>query len=158
MQEKISPFLWFDKEAEEAAQFYVSLFDDSEILQITHYGEGALLPKGTILTVVFRLAGREYIALNGGPAQKLSPAFSLTVNCKDQQEIDFYWEKLGSGGKEIQCGWLVDRFGLSWQVVPANIEKFLSSEHPERADRVMQAVMGMVKLDMAALERAYSGG
>lgn len=155
--DKVTPFLWFDREAEEAAQFYVSLFDDSEILQVSRYGEGMPLPKGTVLTVVFRLAGRQYIALNGGPAYKLSPAFSLTVNCKDQAEIDYYWEKLGAGGKDVQCGWLVDKFGLSWQVVPENIERFLSGEHPERANRVMQAIMGMVKLDLAALERAYNG-
>jgi predicted 3-demethylubiquinone-9 3-methyltransferase (glyoxalase superfamily) len=156
--DKITPFLWFDRQAEEAARFYVSLFDDSEILQVTHYSEGMPMPKGTVLTVVFRLAGREYIALNGGPEQKLSPAFSLTVNCKDQREIDHYWAKLGEGGKDIQCGWLVDRFGLSWQVVPENIQQLLSSEHPEKANRVLQAIMGMVKLDKAALERAYNGG
>ena len=152
---KITPFIWFDGSAEDAAKFYTSLFKNSRILSITRYSEGMPLPKGTVLTVNFEIAGQRITALNGGPQFKLSEAFSLVVSCDSQAEIDEYWEKLTSGGgKPSQCGWLKDRFGLSWQIVPSNLVELITG--PNSA-RVMQAIMPMTKLDVAKLKVAAEG-
>jgi len=153
---KITPFLWYDREAEEAANYYVSIFPNSKILQVTHYGEAMPLPKGTAMTVVFELAGQKFVALNGGPGHPFTHAVSFDVSCESQAELDSYWEKLSAGGKEVACGWLTDKYGLSWQITPSNIGKLLSDATPAKAQAYMQAMMGMVKLDIAALEKAYN--
>jgi len=153
--QKITPFLWFDTQAEDAAKFYVSIFKKSKIRTVTRYGEAGPGPKGSVMTVVFELAGQEFIALNGGPHHKLTEAFSCVVNCKTQKEIDWYWKKLVKGGKEIQCGWLKDKFGLCWQVVPTTLGPMLQDKDLARTNRVMEAIFGMVKIDLAALQRAY---
>jgi predicted 3-demethylubiquinone-9 3-methyltransferase (glyoxalase superfamily) len=150
----LSTCLWFDSNAEEAARFYVSVFKNSKIKAVTHYGEGMPMPAGTVLTVAFTLDGREFLALNGGPLFKFNPAISLVVNCRTQKEIDAYWAKLSKGGVPGQCGWLIDKYGVSWQVVPADLPKLLSSKNPKKAQRVLAAVMKMEKLDLAALKRA----
>ncbi len=155
---KIRTCLWFDTQAEEAARFYVSLFPDGKITSLSRYGDGAPLPKGTVLVVHFEINGAGVMALNGGPTFKLSPAVSMMVSCRTQDEIDHYWEKLSEGGETSVCGWLTDRFGLSWQVVPDRIDEWISERDPERSARVTAAVMQMTKLDMAAMERAASGG
>jgi predicted 3-demethylubiquinone-9 3-methyltransferase (glyoxalase superfamily) len=152
---KITPFLWYDTQAEEAARFYVSLFPKSRILAIARYGEGGMGPVGAVMTVDFEIAGQRVVALNGGPVYKLTEAFSFVVNCKDQAEVDRYWAKLGDGGSESQCGWLKDRFGLSWQVVPTALSKMITDADSARSARVMQALLKMVKLDLATLEAAY---
>lgn len=150
---KITPFLWFDKEAEEAAKFYVSVFPNSKITHTNYYGAGAPLPEGTVLTIGFELDGQKVVALNGGPAHQLSPAMSLVVGCKSQEEIDYYWERFSEGGREQGCGWITDRFGLSWQVVPENIGELFSGSKV-KVDAAFQAMMGMKKLVIADLERA----
>ncbi|HEV2362583.1 MAG TPA: VOC family protein [Caulobacteraceae bacterium] len=152
--EKITTCLWFNDEAEEAARFYVSLFPGSKILQVSQRTEDTPGPKGKALMVVFSLNGTEIQALNGGAAYKLSPAVSLSVSCETQGEVDRLWEKLGEGGRYIQCGWLTDRFGLSWQIVPRRLGELLSDPDKGRAGRAMQAMLKMVKLDVAELERA----
>ena len=159
--QKITPFLWFDNQAEEAMNFYVSIFKNSKILSVNRYGEeGAKASgrtKGTVMTAKFQLAGQEFVALNGGPAYKISPAISFVVNCETQEEVDEYWEKLTAGGMEIQCGWLTDKFGVSWQIVPTALVKFLSDPDPVKPGRVMQAMLQMKKIDIAGLQRAYNG-
>ena len=155
--QKITPCLWFDRQAEVAARFYVSVFKNSEMDAITRYGEGAPLPKGTVLTVRFRLDGQEFLALNGGPMFQFTEAVSLIVNCETQEEVDRMWEKLSEGGDKVQCGWLKDKYGLSWQVVPTVIAKMLTDPDPARVNRVMQAVLQMKKLDIKKLEEAYRG-
>jgi predicted 3-demethylubiquinone-9 3-methyltransferase (glyoxalase superfamily) len=157
MKQRITPCLWFDTEAEEAARFYASIFKNSRITAITHYGEGMPMPKGTVMTVRFELDGQEFLALNGGPTFPFTEAISLMVECKDQKEIDFYWDRLLEGGSKAQCGWLKDKYGLSWQVVPQDLDKLLSDKDPAKSSRVLQAVMGMVKLDVSKLEAAYAG-
>ena len=154
--QKITPFLWFDKQAEEAAQFYVSIFKNSKILNVSRYGDAGPGPKGSVMVVNFQIAGQEFTALNGGPLFKFSEAISFEVSCETQQEVDYYWEKLGAGGdpKAQQCGWLKDRYGLSWQVVPTVLGKLMTDPDPARAGRVMQAMLQMKKLDIAELERA----
>lgn len=148
--QKITPFLWFDKQAEAAARFYTSVFKNSKILTVSPG------PDGVPMVVNFQLEGEEFIALNGGPQFKLNEAFSLVINCRTQQEIDYYWSKLtADGGQESQCGWLKDKFGLSWQVVPVQLGKLLSDRDPKRAGAAMQAMLKMKKLDIAALERAH---
>ena len=148
--QKITPFLWFDKQAEPAARFYTSIFKNSKILNVTPG------PNGTAMVVHFQVEGQELIALNGGPAHRLSEAFSLVVNCNTQAEVDQYWTKLtADGGTESMCGWLTDKFGLSWQIVPVQLSKFLSDKDPQRAGRVMQAMLRMKKIDIATLERAH---
>jgi predicted 3-demethylubiquinone-9 3-methyltransferase (glyoxalase superfamily) len=159
--QKINPCLWFDKQAEDAVKFYTSVFKNSKILKTSHYTEsaskGAGMPKGTVMTVDFEIEGQRYMALNGGPHFKFSPAVSLVVNCETQEEIDYYWEKLTSGGGETgQCGWLQDKFGFSWQIVPRVLAELVSDD-AVKADRVMGAVMGMKKLDLQALKKAYEG-
>jgi len=151
--QKISPFLWFNNQAEEAAKFYTSIFKNSKIKNVSHYGEGAPLPKGTVLVVNFELNAQDFMALNGGPQFKFTEAISFVVHCDNQEEIDYYWEKLSEGGSEVQCGWLKDKYGLSWQVVPTVLGKLMSGD-PAKANRVMQALMKMVKLDIKKLEEA----
>ncbi len=151
---KITPFLWFDHQAEEAVNFYVSIFKNSKVVSMSRYGEAGPGPKGSVMSAVFQLEGQEFIALNGGPVFNFSPAISFFVNCETQQEVDELWEKLGEGGKTNQCGWLDDKFGLTWQIVPTVLGKLLSSPDPEKAKRVMQAMMKMTKLIIADLENA----
>jgi predicted 3-demethylubiquinone-9 3-methyltransferase (glyoxalase superfamily) len=156
--QKITPFLWFDKQAEEAAQFYVSIFKNSKILNVSRYGDAGPGPKGSVMVVNFQIAGQEFTALNGGPLFKFSEAFSFVVNCENQQEVDEYWSKLTSGGgQESQCGWLKDKFGFSWQIVPTALAKLMSDKEPAKASRVMQALLQMKKIDIATLEEAAKG-
>jgi predicted 3-demethylubiquinone-9 3-methyltransferase (glyoxalase superfamily) len=154
---KISPFLWFDHQAEEAANFYVSIFPNSKITHIARYGAAGPGPKGTVMTVSFSLDGQEVVALNGGPMYKFSEAFSLSIDCKTQEEVDRYWDKLGAGGEPGPCGWLKDRYGLSWQVVPSVLPQMLCDPDPAKADRVMKVMMTMKKLEIAPLKKAYEG-
>ena len=154
MAKKITPFLWFDNQAEEAAEFYVSVFENSEILSVSRYGEAGPGVPGTAMTVHFRLDGQEFEALNGGPHYTFSEAISFVIDCETQEEVDYYWSKLSEGGRPDQCGWLKDRFGLSWQVVPRALIELLQDPDPERANRVMQAMLQMTKIDIAALEEA----
>jgi predicted 3-demethylubiquinone-9 3-methyltransferase (glyoxalase superfamily) len=155
--QSIAPCLWFDTEAEEAARFYTSLFPNSRVTHVSHYGEAGPRPAGLAMMVLFELDGRPFMALNGGPEQRLTPAFSLSVSCETQEEIDRYWALLADGGQEIACGWVTDRFGLSWQIVPARIGELVGGPDPEGSQRAMRAMMGMVKLDIDALQRAYDG-
>ncbi len=152
--QKITPFLWFDNQAEEAAKFYVSLFKNSKILNVARYGEGAPLPKGTVMTVDFVLEGERFTALNGGPMFKFTEAISLLVNCETQAEVDRLWSKLTSnGGEESQCGWLKDKYGLSWQIIPTALGELLSSPDPEKARRAMTAMLKMKKIVIEDLKR-----
>jgi predicted 3-demethylubiquinone-9 3-methyltransferase (glyoxalase superfamily) len=152
---KINPFLWFDSEAEEAAKFYVGIFKNSKIGKITHYGEGGPRPKGSVMTVEFTVDKVDFVALNGGPQFKFTEAISFSVNCETQDEIDYFWEKLpADGGSTGRCGWLKDKFGLSWQVNPAFLGDMLADRDVEKANRVMKAMMEMDKIDIAALEKA----
>ena len=151
---KITPFLWFDTQAEEAAKFYVSIFPKSKILKTARYGEAGPGPKGSVMTVEFELAGQRMIALNGGPHFKFTEAISLSVDCKDQKEVDRYWTKLSQGGRESMCGWLKDKYGLSWQVNPSILGKLLSDTEAKKAKRVMEAMLKMRKIDIAALKAA----
>ena len=157
--QKITPFLWFDDNAEEAAKFYVSIFKNSKITGVSRYGESAAKasgrPKGSVMTVAFELEGQPFVALNGGPVFTFSPAISLFVNCETQKEIDELWEKLTDGGEEVECGWLKDKYGVSWQIVPSGIVEMISDPDAARSDRVMQAVVKMKKLDIAVLKKAY---
>ena len=157
-QQKITPFLWFDHQAEEAANLYVSLFRDSKVTSVSHYGDGMPLPKGTVMSITFRLAGQEFMALNGGPAFKFTAAISFFVNCETQDEIDHLWTKLAEGGEPSQCGWLKDRYGLSWQIVPSVLGDLIGDPDPEKAARATQAMLKMTKLDIAELRRAHAGG
>jgi predicted 3-demethylubiquinone-9 3-methyltransferase (glyoxalase superfamily) len=156
MQKKIIPFLWFDDNAEEAANFYVSIFKNSKVLSINHYPPESG-KEGTVMTVKFELDGEEFVALNGGPQFTFSEAISFWVKCDTQEEIDEFWERLSAGGEKSECGWLKDKFGLSWQIVPSSIEELISEEDPARKNRVLKAVWQMQKLDMGALQRAYRG-
>jgi len=156
--QKIKPFLWYDNAAEEAAEFYCSLFPNSHVRKITRYPEGGMAPAGTVMTVEFTLGGIEFVALNGGPMFKFTEAFSLSIDCIDQAEVDFLWEKLvADGGSPSRCGWLKDRWGLSWQIVPRALPELLSSKEPGVAQRVTAAMLQMVKLDVATLQRAAAG-
>jgi predicted 3-demethylubiquinone-9 3-methyltransferase (glyoxalase superfamily) len=154
---KLITFLTYVDRAEEAANFYVSVFDNSRIREITRYGDTGPGPKDSVMTVVFEIDGREYIALNGGPHFTFSDGVSILVQCEAQEEVDRYWEKLSEGGQKIQCGWLKDRFGLSWQVVPRLLGQYMSDPDRVRAQRVMSAMMEMKKIDVAGLKRAYEG-
>jgi predicted 3-demethylubiquinone-9 3-methyltransferase (glyoxalase superfamily) len=160
---KITPCLWFDGEAEDAARFYTGIFPNSKITSISHYGEAGRevhgQPAGKVLTVAFELDGRPFTAMNGGPQFKFNEAVSFQVPCRNQEEIDYYWDKLTAGGdaQAQQCGWLKDRYGLSWQVFPAAVMDMLQDQDRKKADRVMQAIMEMRKMDLKALERAYAG-
>jgi predicted 3-demethylubiquinone-9 3-methyltransferase (glyoxalase superfamily) len=152
--QRITPFLWFNDNAEQAVNFYLSVFKNSKITNITHYGEAGPGPKGSVMTVDYQLDGQEFVAINGGPTYTISPAISFVVNCDTQEEIDYYWEKLSAGGQEVQCGWLQDRFGVSWQIVPPLLIELISDPDKAKADRVMQAMLKMIKLDINALKEA----
>jgi len=153
--QKITPFLWYDNQAEEAANFYVSIFKNSRILGVTRYGKSGPGPEGTVLTAAFKLEGQKFTALNGGPRFTFNESVSFVVNCETQEEIDYFWEKLSSdGGQESQCGWLKDKFGLSWQVVPTILPELITSKDAKKSERVMQALMQMKKLDLAKLKQA----
>lgn len=152
--QKITPFLWFDHEAEEAASFYVSLFEDSRIVNIARYGEAGPGPAGAVMTVAFQLAGQEFTALNGGPQFKFTEAISFVVNCETQVEVDELWDKLSEGGEKGPCGWLKDRYGVSWQIVPIILGEMLSDPDPARAQRVMEAMLQIGKLEIETLKQA----
>ncbi len=154
MIQKITPFLWFDSQAEEAATFYVSIFNNSKITSISHYGEGAPVPAGTVMTVAFEIEGQQFTALNGGPLFGFTEAISFVVHCQNQAEVDYYWEKLTNGGTEVQCGWLKDKYGVSWQVVPDKLMELLNHPDAAKAQRVTQAMLQMVKLDLNVLQEA----
>ncbi|MCU1589209.1 MAG: 3-demethylubiquinone-9 3-methyltransferase [Frankiales bacterium] len=158
MPRAIVPNLWFDGDAEDAAQFYVGVFDNSRIVSLSHYPEGAPGPAGRVMTVEFELDGNRFVGINGGPQFTFDEAVSFQIDCKDQQEVDYFWERLSEGGEESQCGWLKDRFGLSWQVVPEGMQELFSDPDPERAQRAMKAMLTMSKLDLAALKAAADGG
>lgn len=153
--QKITPFLWFNNQAEEAANFYVSLFKNSRIINVARYGEAGPGPKDTAMTVTFELVGQRYIALNGGPQFKFTEAFSLLINCETQDEVDTLWEKLSAGGERTCCGWLKDKYGLSWQVIPTVLSEMLQDKDPQKSQRVMQAMRQMTKIDIALLKQAY---
>ena len=155
--QKITPFLWFDANAEEAVAFYTSVFKDSKVLATARYGEAGPGPKGSVMTMKFVLNGQEFIALNAGPHFQFNEAVSFVVDCETQQEVDYYWSKLTAGGKEVQCGWLKDKFGLSWQITPTILPQLLQDKDPQKANRVMQAMMKMVKIDIEGLKRAHRG-
>jgi predicted 3-demethylubiquinone-9 3-methyltransferase (glyoxalase superfamily) len=152
--QKITPFLWFDGKAEEAAKFYVSVFKKSKLGQVTRYGDAGPGPKGSVMTVSFELEGQQFIALNGGPHFTFSPAISFFVDCKTQQEVDALWEKLSAGGEQQMCGWLKDKYGVSWQIVPSVLGELLHDTDADTAKRVMQAMLKMRKLDIEGLKRA----
>ena len=153
--QKITPFLWFDNQAEEAANFYTSIFKNSKIVNINHYGEAGPQPKGTVMSVTFELEGQEFYALNGGPVFTFSPAISFFVNCETQEEVDELWEKLSAGGEKQGPGWIKDKYGLSWQIVPTVLGEMLNDPDPEKSQRVMQAMMQMNKIDIEKLKQAY---
>jgi predicted 3-demethylubiquinone-9 3-methyltransferase (glyoxalase superfamily) len=156
--QKITPFLWFDNNAEEAVNFYMSVFKNAKITKIKRCGDAGPGPKGSVLTIGFEIEGQYFTALNGGPHYQLTPAFSIVVACESQEEIDYYWEKLTTdGGKEVQCGWLKDKFGLSWQIWPSKILELIDGKEPAKSARAMQAMMQMVKLDIKKLQAAYDG-
>ena len=157
MQQKITPNLWFDTEAEAAADFYISVFDSSRIVNVTHYNEAGPREVGTVMTVEFELDGQRFIAINGGPQFKFDEAVSFMISCETQDEVDYYWERLSEGGEEGPCGWLKDRYGLSWQVVPTGMEELFSDPDPQRAERAMEAMLKMRKIDIAALRSAADG-
>ncbi len=152
---KITPFLWFNGQAEEAAKFYASIFKRSRIVNVMRYGEEGPGPKGTVMVVTFELEGQEFMALNGGPQFSFSPAISFLVHCETQEEVDELWQKLSEGGEEIECGWLKDRYGLSWQIVPNALGELLGGPDPVKSQRVMQAMLRMKKIDIQGLRRAY---
>ncbi len=153
----ITPFLWFDNQAEEAVNYYVSIFPNSRVLQMARYGDAGPGPKGQVMTASFELDGREFAALNGGPHFALTPAFSLVVKCETQEEVDRYWEKLSAEPAAEQCGWVKDKFGLSWQIIPNALPELLGDKDPEKSKRVMQAMLTMKKIDIAELKRAHAG-
>ncbi len=152
--QKITPCLWFDTEGEEAAEFYTSVFPNSRIVEVTHYGSAGPRPEGTVMTVSFELDGQKFTALNGGPDFTFDEAISFQVDCKTQEEVDAFWSKLSDGGEEGPCGWLKDKYGLSWQIVPTALPELLSNPDPEKAQRVMQAMLKMKKIEIEPLERA----
>ena len=156
--QRIFPCLWFDTQAQEAAEYYTSIFKNSKINKVFYYGEESPMPKGTVMAVTFTIDGQDIMGLNGGPIYKLTEAVSLVVNCETQEEVDKYWAALtADGGKAIQCGWLTDKYGLTWQIVPTVLLKLISDADPDRAGRVMKSMMEMIKLDIEELERAYRG-
>ena len=156
-QAKITPCLWFDGNAEEAVRFYTSVFKNARIVKTSYWGDTGPGPKGSVLTIIFELDGQEFMALNGGPQFKFNEAISLMVNCDTQAEVDELWARLGTGGKEVECGWIKDRYGLAWQIVPRVLGRMIADKDAKKADRVLKAMMGMVKLDIDQLKRAYDG-
>lgn len=154
-KQKITPFLWFEGKAEEAANFYVSVFKNSKVVSVTRYGDAGPGPKGTVMSAIFQLEGQQLYALNGGPQFKFSPAISLFVDCATQQEVDELWEKLSAGGVKNRCGWLQDKYGLSWQIIPSVLGEMLQDKDAEKSNRVMKAMMQMDKIDIKRLQQAY---
>jgi len=155
--QKITPFLWFDGKAEEAANFYTSIFRNSKILSVARYGEAGPGPKGSVMTVTFQLEGQKFMALNGGPHYTFSPAISFFVDCETQAEVDEFWEKLSTGGSDVQCGWLRDKFGVSWQIIPKTLMELMQDKDPAKSQRVFKAMLQMTKIDVEGLKRAYRG-
>ncbi len=155
--QKITPFLWFDDKAEEAMKFYTSIFKNSKIGSITRYGDAGPGPKGTVMSATFELEGQKFMALNGGPLFKFTEAISFFVNCETQQEVDELWEKLSAGGQKSRCGWLKDKYGLSWQIIPTALGELLGDKDPAKSTRVMQAMLKMDKIDIEGLKRAHAG-
>jgi predicted 3-demethylubiquinone-9 3-methyltransferase (glyoxalase superfamily) len=155
--QKITPFLWFDDKAEEAMDFYISIFKNSKVIGVSRYGEEGPGPEGTVMSARFELEGQKFFALNGGPQFTFSSAISFFVDCETQQEVDELWEKLSEGGETLQCGWLKDKFGLTWQIIPSALGDMLQDEDDEKSARVMKAMLQMVKIDIAGLKRAYDG-
>src|SRR5262245_9258262 len=155
--QRVTPFLWFDDDAEEAANFYTSIFKNSKIKGISRYSDAGPGPKGSVMVASFELDGQEFTALNGGPQFHFTEAISFVVHCKDQDEVDYYWTKLSEGGQEVQCGWLKDKFGLSWQIVPTILPELMQDKDPAKRERVMKAMLQMVKMDIAGLKRAAEG-
>ena len=153
--QKITPYLWFDDQAEEAANFYTSIFKDSKIEDVTRYGKGGPRPEGLAMTVSFELEGQEFVALNGGPEYKFTEAVSFLVSCDSQEEVDYFWNNLSEGGEEGPCGWLKDKFGLSWQIIPTALPELLSDPDPEKSQRVMEAMLQMSKIDIEGLQQAH---
>jgi predicted 3-demethylubiquinone-9 3-methyltransferase (glyoxalase superfamily) len=156
--QKITPCLWFDDQAEEAASFYTSIFKNSKITEIAYFGEGAPRPANMVMTVTFEIEGQEFVALNGGPEFKFTPAVSFSVDCHTQEDVDYFWQKLSAGGEEGQCGWLTDKYGVSWQIVPSILNELLQDKNKQKAKSVMQAMLPMKKLDIALLKEAYARG
>ena len=154
--QKITPFLWFDGKAEEAMNFYVSIFRNSRVGKVTRYGAGGPGPKGTVMSATFQLEGQEFTALNGGPQYNFSPAISFFVNCESQAEVDELWEKLSAGGEKLRCGWLTDKYGVTWQIIPSALGRLLGDKDPRKAANVMQAMLQMQKIDVKGLEEAYA--
>jgi predicted 3-demethylubiquinone-9 3-methyltransferase (glyoxalase superfamily) len=155
---RITPCLWFDDQGEEAATFYTGIFENSRILDVTHYGPAGPRPEGMVMTVSFELEGQEFLALNGGPEFTFDEAISFQVNCESQDEVDRFWSQLGDGGQEGPCGWVKDKFGLSWQIVPTVLDELIRDPDPDRSQRAMKAMLGMSKLDIAELQRAADDG
>ena len=153
--QKITPFLWFDGQAEEAMNFYVSIFRKSKVMSVNRIGEGGHLPKGTVMSATFQLEGQDFFALNGGPMFQFSPAISFFVSCRTQPEVDRLWNKLSAGGTKEQCGWLKDKFGVSWQIIPTALTKLMGDKNPKKAGAVMQAMLKMSKIDIKGLKKAY---
>ena len=153
--QKITPFLWFDGNAEEAMNLYVSVFKNSKIVSVTRYGEAGPGPKGTVMSATFQLEGQQFYALNGGPQYKFTPAISLFVSCETQKEVDQLWDKLSAGGHKDKCGWLQDKYGLSWQIIPSMLGKMLADKNPRKSQSVMKAMLQMDKIDIAKLKQAY---
>lgn len=153
--QSITPFLWFDDNAEEAMSFYTSIFDDSKILNVSRYGDTGPGPKGSVMSATFQLRGQEFMALNGGPHYTFSSAISFFVNCETQQEVDDLWGKLAAGGETLQCGWLRDKYGVTWQIIPTILGELLQDRDPEKSQNVMKAMLQMTKIDIAALRQAY---
>jgi len=156
-KQKITTFLWFDNNAEEAMEFYTSIFKNSKVVSMSRYGESGPGPKGSVMVGAFELAGQRFLALNGGPRFKFTEAISLVIDCETQEEVDYFWQKLSAGGQEQQCGWLKDKFGLSWQVVPSMLGELMQDKDPQKSKRVMEAVLQMVKLDIGRLKAAHAG-
>jgi predicted 3-demethylubiquinone-9 3-methyltransferase (glyoxalase superfamily) len=156
IMQKITPSLWFDKQAEEAVNFYTSIFKNSRIASVTRYGEAGPGPKGSVMTVTFELEGQAFMAINGGPYYTFSPAISFLVNCKTQEEVDELWEKLSAGGEVVQCGWLKDKYGISWQIVPTILDELLNDPDPVKSQKVMKAMLQMKKISIEGLQKAYA--
>jgi predicted 3-demethylubiquinone-9 3-methyltransferase (glyoxalase superfamily) len=155
--QKIVPFLWFNNQAEEAVNYYTSIFKNSKLMRTTYYGEGAPIPKGTVMTVDFIIEGQNFVALNGGPVFSFTPAISFVVNCKTQAEIDEIWDKLSTGGETMNCGWLKDKYGVTWQIIPDSLADMMNDKEPVKSQRVMTAMLKMIKIDLNILEQAYKG-
>ena len=156
--QKITPFLWYDGNAEEAVNFYVSIFKNSKVVSMARYGDAGPGPKGSVMTAAFQLDGQNFVALNGGPQYKFTPAISFVVSCETQEEVDELWEKLSAGGRKDRCAWLTDKFGVSWQIVPTILSKLLQDKDPAKAKRAMQAMLQMDKIYINRLKQAYDGG